>query len=708
MRVAKVTASMSLSEEPVPDVPTGVPDAGVDAFANTVSVSGDRDHELAVVRQQIASALFPGGSSVPTQQLGRFTVERRLGAGAMGVVYAARDPDLDRHVAIKLVRPEVGGDQKAQRRLQREAMALAKVSHPNIVAIHEVGEHRGQVFLAMEHVRGQSLRAWQERERRSTSVVLAMYVQAGRGLSAAHAAGLVHRDFKPDNVLVDDEGRARVMDFGLVRGDDEARRQELARWQAPEEPSDALLTTHAHALVGTPAYMAPEQFQGGAADARSDQFAFCVALWEALYGERPFGGETVAQLSAHVLAGRVRPPAKGRRVPRWVRRACLRGLSLDPRQRWPSMNALVDLLAKDRTRALVQASVAWFFAALLIVGVVVPMSWGALVAVMSFSEPPSWQRRFDVESNRYATREKQGARAAELSRMPSPDFEALALGVKAVGPAEDGTAILPPQALRGLLDALSQVRRSIVLEDRTPDTTRSATEGQEVAAEPWDDETRDVLATLDAASMEITELAWSSDRKRLAVGSADGTVRSWDGSARSAWIVLSGHTQAISALAWTTDGTRLATASQEGTVRLWNGETGAPIAVLSGHTDAVRALAWTPDGSQLGTGSDDGTARLWDGATAAMLATLPGHDGPVRTLSWEPDGTRLVTVTSDGTARLWNDPATSELASILRDHGGDASRVPPATWVERACTILVGSTHELDADIRRLCAAGGP
>jgi tetratricopeptide (TPR) repeat protein len=279
------------------DAPTPAPDAA--------AVDGP-DHE---------QDLLPHDRLAPGQRIGRFVVEQRLGEGTMGVVHAARDPALARRVAIKLVRPEIGGDPRAQDRLYREARALAKVSHPNIVTIHEVGEHRGQVFLAMEHVQGQSLRAWQESEPRSTSDVLAVYLQAGRGLAAAHAAGLVHRDFKPDNVLLDEEGRARVVGFG--------------------------------SLVGTPAYMSPEQLEGGAVDHRSDQFGFCVALWEALYGRHPFAAASLASLQDCVVHGRRSEPPKRSQVPAWIHRLLVRGLAVVPDDRHPSLAALLDALSRD-------------------------------------------------------------------------------------------------------------------------------------------------------------------------------------------------------------------------------------------------------------------------------------------------------------------------------------------------------------------------
>ncbi|MCA9663106.1 MAG: serine/threonine protein kinase, partial [Myxococcales bacterium] len=201
----------------------------------------------------------------------------------MGVVYAAHDPELDRKVALKLVRVGASGSEERQR-LLREAQAMARLAHPNVVAIFDVGERAGEVFLAMELVDGETLRAWIERGP-PRSAVLDALIDAGRGLAAAHAKGLVHRDFKPDNVMIDGDGRVRVMDFGL------AREVERAPARADEEAAAATTSalgadlTLTGALLGTPAYMAPEVFAGAAADARADVFAFAVVLWEALYGE---------------------------------------------------------------------------------------------------------------------------------------------------------------------------------------------------------------------------------------------------------------------------------------------------------------------------------------------------------------------------------------------------------------------------------------
>ncbi|HWB79073.1 MAG TPA: serine/threonine-protein kinase, partial [Nannocystaceae bacterium] len=247
-------------------------------------------------------------------KIGRYTVLKRIGQGGMGVVYAAYDTELDRKVALKLLHGE-GGD--TGERLTREAKALAKLSHPSIVAVHEVGVHDGNVFVAMEFVDGETLREHVLRHTLDWRELVALYVQAGRGLAAAHAAGLVHRDFKPDNALVADAGdaglRVRVLDFGLARdvGDREA---------AHPLGSDAAIDravelTRTGTLLGTPAYMAPEQYVGTAVDAYADQFAFCVSLWEAIYRERPFDDTSVATVAAAIMSGRRRPPPAGSRVP---------------------------------------------------------------------------------------------------------------------------------------------------------------------------------------------------------------------------------------------------------------------------------------------------------------------------------------------------------------------------------------------------------
>ena len=255
--------------------------------------------------------------------LSRYVVLDPIGRGGMGVVYAAYDPELDRKVALKLLRSDLGSTASGLGRSQllSEAQAMARLSHPNIITVFDVGTWNDEVFFAMEFVRGQTLRTEQGRQIRPRRA-LDLYLAAGTGLAAAHQAGIVHRDFKPDNVLVGDDGRVRVTDFGLAR---------------TTEKVDAR-------VAGTPAYMAPEQWRGASADERTDQYSFCVALYEALYGSRPIrpAGERAPSGPAGF------PPPRTARVPPGVVRVLARGLQPDPAQRWPSMDALVAALREAR------------------------------------------------------------------------------------------------------------------------------------------------------------------------------------------------------------------------------------------------------------------------------------------------------------------------------------------------------------------------
>ena len=276
----------------------------------------------------------------PTTRVGRYALGEPLGAGGMGVVYRARDPELERPVAIKVLLSD-RGEHRVNDRFLREAQAMARLSHPNVVPIYDVGAWGSGLFLAMELVDGETLRKWMQGPHTWREVV-AMFVQAGRGLAEAHAAGIVHRDFKPENVLVDGRGRARVTDFGLARPD--APTSAPAGSRAIDE-GDHL--TRSGTILGTPAYMAPEQLVGRPVDPRADVFAFCVALYEALHGHTPFGGRTFAERIQAIDLGAIRLP--NRRLPRWLLRAVVRGLAAKATER-PDMATLLALLERGLAR----------------------------------------------------------------------------------------------------------------------------------------------------------------------------------------------------------------------------------------------------------------------------------------------------------------------------------------------------------------------
>jgi serine/threonine protein kinase/tetratricopeptide (TPR) repeat protein len=275
----------------------------------------------------------------------RFIVLSVVGEGGFGRVYAAYDPELDRQIALKLleISPEERTDTEIAR-VRREAQALAKITHPNVVTVYDVGQHDGRLYLAMEYVSGQTLRAWVQSRRPSWREIVDAFVAAGQGLLAVHEAGLVHRDVKPDNIMIGNDGRVRVMDFGLAR---EGHESLAITQRSAGELLGATTLTRTGAVSGTPAYMAPEQHLGQPFDARTDQFALCVSLWETLYGQRPFAGDNLASLAYHVTQGERRPPPTDSDVPSWLRRAVERGLAVEPASRYPNLAELLDALRRD-------------------------------------------------------------------------------------------------------------------------------------------------------------------------------------------------------------------------------------------------------------------------------------------------------------------------------------------------------------------------
>jgi hypothetical protein len=342
-------------------------DLARDAFADSSTSSGSR---------------IRAGNTV-----GRYAILERLGSGAMGVVWAAYDPQLDRKVALKLLaRPATTGETQ----LLEEARSLARVSHPNVVAVYDAGLFEGIPFLVMEQVAGITLRAWLAAERRSWREILAVFAAAARGLSAAHAASISHRDFKPDNVLVGRDGRVRVSDFGLAR--------------STEESTGASVS-----FAGTPGYMAPEQMRGGRADALSDQFSFCVALHEALFGTRPAAGRTASEMVEAMTRG-PQPAGASTGVPRRVTRAIERGLSVDPLARHPSMNALVAALAPRRHQRLIALALVTAASTAFLIG----------AAILVTHEIPPIDRTCRIETRRLGTLWEQQRGAVQRAMTGDP------------------------------------------------------------------------------------------------------------------------------------------------------------------------------------------------------------------------------------------------------------------------------------------------
>jgi len=344
-----------------------------DGLGGDEHVGADRSEDITIAETSDTSPAERRSSRpalTPGMRLGRYVLLEEVGTGGMGVVMAAFDHELGRRVALKLLRPHMS--HSGETRMKREAQSLAQLQHPSVVTVYEVGKLDGQLFIAMEYIEGKTFDAWAAGHRSQWRTIVEVAVTAGRGLAAAHAAGLVHRDIKPSNILVGRDGRVCVADFGIAvaatRGSDSrasGRHAVLNKSPNPEETVelagsmavasssirvDGLHYTEAGVVVGTPAYMAPEQHRGRVVDARSDQFAFCVTLYRVLYDDMPFGGDDLEALRASVDAGVVKPPPPGSTVPPSVRRVLLRGLEVEPQRRWPTMTALLDALERTLGR----------------------------------------------------------------------------------------------------------------------------------------------------------------------------------------------------------------------------------------------------------------------------------------------------------------------------------------------------------------------
>mgnify|MGYP002777794624 CR=1 FL=1 len=625
--------------------------------------------EFAALRARLAADLFGVAAEAP--RIGRFRLLERIGAGAMGQVFAAQDEQLGRRVALKLLHPERAETPEGRLALLREAQALARLAHPNVVSIFEVGEHGEAVFLAMEFVAGQTLDAWLAASDapRSWRSILDIFLAAGGGLAAAHAAGLVHRDFKPSNVIVGDDGRVRVVDFGLARAQ---------RADAPENPPAsaelaALALTTTGAIAGTPAYMAPEVLAGQPADASADLYAFCVALYEALHGVRPHQGDNLFALALAKSTDPITRAPTGADVPRWLTEVVARGLSRAREDRWPSMRALLAELERDRSgpwrRRAAAAAAITAAAALAALGVVAHD--GLRHAARAEAEADIARERVATEARRSAAaaEAERGAEVLRLAASPGHERDALTLGVQVLAPFAPSFEGAPPAALEGLAEALpAALRRS----------------------------------TLTGHGDLVRGLAFSTDGRRLASLDAGGEVRLWaiDTASSILRIRLAAEDASAHAIALGRDGARLLTIAAEHCVQ-WDTSSGARLAEIpcrggQVHYDGDRAYS-----GQAGEGASAGLAA-WDASTGHESWRVEADGSDALELRLDPARGRLFVAHGDGSVDLRGAadghllahlPAPASAATRLGAHG----LAPLLALAHRGDAVLVA---DRDGDLR--------
>ena len=636
----------------------------------------------------------PGG--VAGTKIGGFMILRKLGEGGMGVVYAAYDPRLDRNVALKVIHPK-RTNAAALSRFIREAKGLGRISHPNVVQVHESGIHRGGMYIAMEYVPGLTLQRWLE-PKRDWREVLDVLIQAGRGLEAAHRAKLVHRDFKPGNVMVAEDGRVRVLDFGLVCGMGESEDEEL---------------TLSGSQPGTPTYMAPEQIEGGEVDHLSDQFAFCMVAFEALYRVRPFGGGPLLARATRMMMGKITPRPSKSKVPRRVHEAILRGLEVAPGRRWPNMSALLGALEQDSKPGRLVIRVG---AGLLscVLAVVIAKLYSLVeerdamivqnVDIIELQEATIQDQQNTINAND-ATQQAQdlkmlalspGERSAALVRVLElyaawrgegpPAIEAAVFA--ATEGLHDGWEALPSDQ-GAIVDAIFAGGTVILLTREGGATRHDVQTGESLGHADFvgdvefspDGEFMLVIGLEGAASLRDTRTGrerilaergvviarFTPDRQRLLLGDLSGRVQAW--TLGSNFSIAPEFELELGAapreLIVSPDGARMLSADDRGIVNLWRLGSNARAVRLDGALVDPRTLAFCADGTRVATADASGSLNLWDGESGEYLETLVTGHGTIQRLACSARSSALVSVGKYGAPIVWDTLEARRITSLL-------------------------------------------
>jgi WD40 repeat protein len=584
------------------------------------------------------SELAPGGAA--PREVGEYTILREVGRGGMGVVYQARHRGLRRLVALKMILAGGFASESQRKRFRREAEMAARVQHPNIVQIYEVGGHDGHPFLAMEWVGGGTLADRIGGEPWPPADAARLVETLARAIDAAHRQGVVHRDLKPSNILLhpDADGDApgpmsgfvpKLGDFGLARALD----------------GEGGLTATGLA-VGTPEYMAPEQAAGGEVGPSADIYALGVVLYQLLAGQPPFLGTTPLEvLRALTHVEPVAPRRFRPQLPRDLETITLKAIEKDPARRYATAGAMADDLGRYLDGRPIQAR---------------PPTVGYRLA--------RWAAR----------RPGPAALAASLVAVTVLAFAGItALWVDAAAARDQARSAAAEASRRESAERRARYRSAIAaassaLELNHADTARAQLEAAPAELRNWEwrhfagqlDTARAVLQGGDAVGWTM---AISPDGRRLATGSGSGVVGLWDPEAGRLIARARAYDGAVSPAVFGPDGRSFATGGADAIVRLWDGTTAAPLHALRGHTGVILSISFSPDGRRLATASEDRTVRLWDVATGRLLATCRAHSDIVRAVAFSPDGRRLASIGRDPIARLW-DVATGQVVAALRGH----------------------------------------